>query len=96
MTGMFSLLGVLFGMALTEVLAPLSMSAAVHDALLDYTGELGALLRVVETAERADFDALALQLDALQIGAADFNHAAVEAARWMLGAVRESEGKACA
>ena len=96
MTGMFSLLGVLFGMPLADVLAPLALSDAVQDALLERKGELGALLHVIETAERADLDTLAAQLDSLQTGVADFNAVMVDANRWMLGAVRESKGKAYA
>jgi len=94
MTGMFSLLGVLFGMALPALLAPLSISEAVQGALLRREGELGALLRLVETAEHADFGTIAVQLEALQLGAGEFNATMVEATRWMLGAMRETEGMA--
>lgn len=90
--GMFSLLGVLFGAPLAEVLAPLSMSEAVHDALLESKGELGDMLRVCVAAEEGDFGALAAQLASLQIEAADFNDAMVEACHWMLGAIRGDQG----
>jgi c-di-GMP-related signal transduction protein len=93
MTGMFSLLGVLFGMPLPEVLAPLSLSDAVLGALIERKGELGALLRLVETAEQGNFDSLAAQLDSMQASVADFNAVMVDANRWMLGAIRESKGK---
>src|SRR5471030_836304 len=46
MAGMFSLLGVLFGMPLAEVLQPLMISEAVQQALLSREGELGQLLLV--------------------------------------------------
>lgn len=91
-TGMFSLLGVLFGMPLTEVLAPLSMSDKVHDALLGYQGELGLMLRLCEAFEGGDFGAVAAHLAALHIGAGQFNEAAVEANCWMLGAVNSAQG----
>ena len=94
MTGMFSLLGVLFGMPLTEVLAPLAISEAVQDALLRGEGELGALLHLVETAERGDLDSVAAQLAALQIAPAEFNDAAVDAYAWMQVAIRENQGAA--
>ncbi len=94
MAGMFSLLGVLFGLPLAELLAPLPLGEAVQDALLDRGGELGALLALVETAERADFDALAAQLAALQLSAEDFNASMADASAWMLGALRESQGGA--
>jgi hypothetical protein len=53
-TGMFSLLGVLFGMPLAEVLEPLSMSTSVHGALLEHEGELGAMLRLCQACEQGD------------------------------------------
>jgi EAL and modified HD-GYP domain-containing signal transduction protein len=92
MTGMFSLLGVLFGMPLAELLAPLALGEAVHAALLRREGELGALLTLFETAERGDLDGAGVLLDALQIARADFNGAMVDAAGWMQGALRESQG----
>jgi EAL and modified HD-GYP domain-containing signal transduction protein len=90
MTGMFSLLGVLFGLPLASVLAPLSISDAVQGALLHRDGELGALLDLVELAEQGEPDALAPSIAALQIAPADFNVAIIEANRWMLGALRDS------
>jgi hypothetical protein len=93
MTGMFSLLGVLFGMPLTEVLAPLALGEAVHAALLRREGDLGTLLMLFETAERGDLDGVAAQLEALQIPRDDFNLAMVDAASWMQGAMRESAGQ---
>jgi EAL and modified HD-GYP domain-containing signal transduction protein len=92
MTGMFSLLGVLFGMPLGELLAPLALGEAVHAALLRREGELGALLVLFETAERGDPGAVAAQLAALQIPHEDFNLAMVDAALWMQGTLRESLG----
>lgn len=86
--GMFSLLGVLFGMPLAEVLAPLSMSASVNAALLDYEGELGLMLRLCEACEQGDFAALEQHLAALNISAAQFNDVAIEANQWMLGVLR--------
>ena len=94
MTGMFSLLGVLFGMPLTDVLAPLAISEAVQGALLRHEGELGALLQLVESAERGDLDSVAAQLAALQVSAAEFNQVVVDAYTWMQTAVRENQGEA--
>ena len=86
--GMFSLLGVLFGMPLAEVLAPLSMSETVQDALLDYRGDLGRMLRLCEAMEEGSFGAVAGHLDALQISTEHYNAALVEANNWMLSAIR--------
>ncbi|UUZ47949.1 hypothetical protein LP420_33620 [Massilia sp. B-10] len=88
---MFSLLGVLFGMPLPEVLKPLSMSEEVSNAVLDYKGELGDLLRLCEAVELGDFDYLAARLSVLDIDEASFDDALVEANRWMLGALRGSQ-----
>jgi hypothetical protein len=92
MTGMFSLLGVLFGMPLADLLAPLALGEAVHAALLRREGELGALLTLFESAERGELDDVGAQLGALQIPRGEFNRAMVDAACWMQGALRESQG----
>jgi len=91
MTGMFSLLGVLFGMPLAEVLKPLSISVSVQQALLAREGELGQLLDVVEAAEHDDIAALTQGLQALQIDNAGFNQIMADAYLWMQGV---SVGKA--
>jgi len=83
MVGMFSLLGVLFGMPLDEVLKPLTISEAVQQALLSHEGELGQLLCVVESAERAQSEVLAGCLAALQIDIATYNRIAADAHLWM-------------
>lgn len=89
--GMFSLLGVLFGMPLDEVLKPLSMSDEVSAAVLEYKGELGDMLRLCEAIELGDFDYLAARLSVLDIDESAFDDALVEANRWMLGALRGSQ-----
>ncbi|MBV7535407.1 HDOD domain-containing protein [Duganella sp. sic0402] len=83
MAGMFSLLGVLFGMSLEEVLKPLTISESVQQALLSHEGELGQLLCVVESAEREDYAALSGCLAALQIDSASFNRIIADAYLWM-------------
>ncbi|QYF92424.1 HDOD domain-containing protein [Massilia sp. PAMC28688] len=86
-TGMFSLLGVLFGMPLPEVLAPLSMSETVHDALIGNQGALGTMLQLCAAYEQGDAAVVSACLAALQIDAAQFNEAAVQATQWMLSAI---------
>jgi EAL and modified HD-GYP domain-containing signal transduction protein len=93
MCGMFSLLGVLFGTPLAEVLRALMISETVSAALLqgeDGGGELGALLALLQAAEQGNLDAVAARLAALQIDAGDFNRIVVSASDWMLGVLRES------
>ena len=52
MAGVFSLLDVLLGMPMAEIVAALSLAPAVADALLARTGALGLLLRLVEKPVR--------------------------------------------
>ncbi|WP_377704056.1 EAL and HDOD domain-containing protein [Pseudoduganella sp. UC29_71] len=92
MVGMFSLLGVLFGMPLDEVLAPLTISEAVQQALLEKQGELGELLALVEAAERGDFAAVAGRLEAAQLEPAEFNRVVAEAHLWMLSVATDRAG----
>jgi c-di-GMP-related signal transduction protein len=85
---MFSLLGVLFGMELPEVLAPLSMNEALQEALLEDKGELALALHLCEAVEEGDFGAVATHLQQLAISVEDFNNAMIDANLWMIGAVR--------
>ncbi len=93
MVGMFSLLGVLFGLSLPEVLKPLTMSEAVQQALLAHEGGLGDLLGVVEAAERDDDVALARRLHALQIDTDGFNQVVADAYLWMQTVATGKAGK---
>jgi hypothetical protein len=94
MVGMFSLLGVLFGMPLDEVLQPLTVGDEVKLALLEQAGELGALLALVETAERGEFAALPAQLGALGLDADIYNQVVAEANLWMRGVAGGTAGSA--
>lgn len=94
MTGMFSLLGVLFGIPLAEVLQPLTISEAVQQALLTRDGELGQLLCVVEAAERGDAACLTECLQALQIEPDSFNQILADSYLWMQGVAAGKTGSA--
>lgn len=94
MTGMFSLLGVLFGMPLPEVLKPLKISDALLAALLERKGNLGQLLQAAECAELRDTANLVAALDALQVPLAEFSALLVEAHAWMSDVTRENRGAA--
>jgi EAL and modified HD-GYP domain-containing signal transduction protein len=85
MAGMFSLLGVLFGMPLEEVLRPLAISPAVQQALLEHGGPLGSLLALLESAEAGDAAALAARLQGLGLAHEDFNRLLIDAHLWMQG-----------
>ena len=94
MTGMFSLLGVLFGMPLPEVLKPLKISEAMQAALLEHKGGLGQLLHTAECAELRDTANLVSALDALQVPTTEFSMLVTEAHAWMVDVIRESRGGA--
>ena len=83
MVGMFSLLGMLFGMPLAEVLQPLTIGETVQQALLAHEGELGRLLWLVESAEREEYDGLVQRLAQLPLDTATFNRIVADAYRWM-------------
>lgn len=94
MVGMFSLLGVLFGMTLADVLKPLTIGDTMVRALLDQEGELGRLLTVVEAAERDDHAALADQLAVIGIDGGQFNRAMLDAYGWMQSVALGKAGQA--
>lgn len=92
MAGMFSLLGILFGLPLEEVLRPLKISAALQAGVLRREGDIGRLLQAAEAAERGDLTALAATLDAVPLPHAEFNLLNLQAHAWMLGVIHESGG----
>ncbi len=92
MAGMFSLLGILFGMPLAEVLKPLKISTTLLNAVLEHEGDLGQLLRLIECIERKETAAAATLLAQWQVPADEFNRLLIEAHGWMLDVVQESRG----
>lgn len=94
MAGMFSLLGCLFGMPLEEVLRPLKVSESLLAAVLRHEGDVGRLLLLAETAERADTAALAPPLAAMNLSHDEFNLLTVQAHLWMLDVAQETAGVA--
>ncbi len=83
MSGMFSLLGVLFGQPLAQALAPLNLQPELRDALLEGHGELGALLRAWCAAEQADDAAVVHALAELGLTVSDLNRTLPLACVWM-------------
>jgi EAL and modified HD-GYP domain-containing signal transduction protein len=75
--GVFSLLDVLLGMSMTEIVAALSLDLDVVMALLDRGGPLGELLSLVEHHDR---DAL----DKAGIGADTYWQAQLQAYHWAI------------
>lgn len=84
MTGMFSMLGILFGLPASDVLKPLQLSDRLVDAVLHRGGEIGRLLLLVETGERGDAPVLAGLLGELQLSARHYNQLQLLAWRSML------------
>lgn len=90
MTGMFSMLGVLFGTPLGEMLRTIRVTDTLHAALIDHQGELGALLTTWETVERADRAGTAAQLARWSVSADTFNTLLLQACGWVLHLTQES------
>ena len=92
MAGMVSMLGLLFGLPLPELFAPLQVDAVLVGAVLRHEGQIGRLLRAVTLAEAGDAAGLAPLLEQMQLSTEQFNQATLEAHQWMLGIVREAQG----
>lgn len=82
MTGMFSLLDLLFGMPLDQIIAPLGLPDEVASALTGGKGPLGRPLAAVAAGEQGDFTALVAALKAADITTDAWNRAFVHAAGW--------------
>jgi len=85
MTGILSLLDVLFETPMDEIISHLNLSEEVCAALLDRSGQLGDLLSLAENLEKTDFDAVALLLGRCDITLDDLLAAQLEAFNWRSG-----------
>jgi c-di-GMP-related signal transduction protein len=65
MTGVFSLVHVLFGTAIEEIVSTLPINADIRRALLERHGELGLLLNATEAAESGELMTIRAACDAL-------------------------------
>lgn len=90
MTGMFSLLGALFGMPLAEVVKPLNLADDVAAALTGRAGMLGVLLRAVEAAETSSRDDLAALLGEAGLSHGDWARCLISACEWAIQISREA------
>ena len=89
MVGMFSLLGVLFGMPLADILVPLKLNPPLEEALLRHEGEIGQFLRCVESSECFDQATVSELLERHGLTPEDWNLLTLEAHQWMLGAIHD-------
>lgn len=83
LTGILSLVSALLALPLPEVLKTLPLPDEVRIALLDRSGELGDMLRLVEMVEQTDVVGIASMLDQRPfLDATVVNNAYVEAIEW--------------
>ena len=80
--GMVSLLDVVFGRPLIEVLGRLPLPEVVLRAVLDHEGTLGLLLMLAEALEAGEVDRVASLADALKLDEAGINQSQWDAMRW--------------
>jgi EAL and modified HD-GYP domain-containing signal transduction protein len=92
MAGMFSMLGILFGTSLPELIRPLQLSEELVAAIIDHQGHIGHLLQLQKCADRCDAGAAAALLAGLHLTPAQATLASVAACQWMLGITREAQG----
>ena len=84
MTGMLSLVGVLFGQPLWTIIERLNLDDTVQLALLERTGTLGDMLRLVEANERCDVSAVTALMGTIGLQDLDaFNRLSLDALRWV-------------
>ena len=94
MVGIMSLMPVLLGMAMDEILAQLPVVSRVKQALVDYSGQHGHMLRLVESTEQADPEAHELALDQVSGVSAEFlGNCLAQALSWANDLGREQEAR---
>jgi len=83
-TGSFSLLDTLLSMPMADVMAKLSLHEDVQLALIERTGPLGQLLKLIESLEQGDFESVEATLNTLPgLDATMLNEAQMAAIKWV-------------
>ena len=82
MTGILSLLDVLFEIPMAEIVANLNLNDDVGSALLKREGRLGKMLNLTEKLETADFDAVTVLLHECGVSLDQLLTAQLEAFNW--------------
>jgi c-di-GMP-related signal transduction protein len=82
MTGILSLLDILFEVPMTEIVESLNLTDDVSDALLLRQGRMGMLLTLAEKVETTDFDAVISMLDQCNITMDELLNAQMESFGW--------------
>jgi EAL and modified HD-GYP domain-containing signal transduction protein len=91
MVGMFSLLGVMFGMDLAAVIEPLKLESSLNEALLAQSGDLGRLLAAADAIEQGDSATVIKRLSGLLPADSEIDILRIEALLWTLTLLKESE-----
>jgi len=82
MTGILSLLDVLFELDMSEIISNLNLSEDVSDALMERKGQLGLLLLLVEKVEITDFDSVTPLLEQCNVTMSELLEAQLESFKW--------------
>ncbi|MDP3539264.1 MAG: EAL domain-containing protein [Azonexus sp.] len=94
MVGIMSLMPALISQPIEEIVAPLGLASMVRDALCLGTGTLGALLKVAESSETGDLEALTKSQQELPapISLKAINRAQTQALQWANSIGQETAG----
>lgn len=88
MVGVFSMLDILMGMPLKELLKSISLPQAVEKALLEREGRLGTLLNLVCATENSGFTTVRRLLSDLDISPGTLSRSQLDAIFWALKIAR--------
>jgi EAL and modified HD-GYP domain-containing signal transduction protein len=89
MTGILSLLEVLFETPMSEIISSLNLTDDVCNALLTRSGQFGSMLTLVEKLEITDFDAVTPLLNECRVSLDQLLTAQVEAFNWRASIVAQ-------
>jgi len=92
MAGMFSMLEVLLGQPLPDILRPIRITDQLRDALLGQQGPIGELLQHWSAIESGDDALVRRTLHALGLTPATATPLLAKAAAWMFKLIRRSDG----
>lgn len=90
MVGMLSLVDVLLGSPMAEVLPKIGVAEEIRQAILTKSGVLGELLQICEALEEADFDAVTELAESCNISLARVMEVQREAVLWANAVAEES------
>lgn len=82
MIGTFSLLDVLLGMSMPEIMRQLPLPEVAQKALVEHSGGLGELLAAVTAADKHDLKAASVKIKELGIDSNDYFEAQLDAYGW--------------